>query len=238
MINKLTLTKTMFGRFKSLLRQLSTRYINQYVRESFSQEGEDLVLRRIFENQEFGFYVDVGAHHPQRFSNTHIFYKLGWRGINIEPNPEMHKLFLTKRRQDINIQVGISEQAGQLTYYMFNEAALNTFDRRLAHEYEDQTYKIKEEIVIDVCRLGDLLSEVMPMGVGIDFMSVDAEGHDLSVLRSNNWERFRPKILLVEILGCALVSVNQSEEHKYLEVQGYELIAKTVNTFFYRDARN
>ena len=42
---------------------------------SYSQEGEDLILQRIFHNQKDGFYIDVGAHHPFRFSNTALLYK-------------------------------------------------------------------------------------------------------------------------------------------------------------------
>lgn len=218
--------------------KIFNRYINKYVRESFSQEGEDLLLRRIFENKKYGFYIDIGAHHPQRFSNTYIFYQKGWRGINIEPNPEMHELFLKIRRKDINIRTGVSEKPDQLKYYMFHEAALNTFDGRLAHEYQNNAYKIKEEIIVGVCRLDDLLSSVMAPGINIDFMSIDAEGYDLSVLKSNNWELFRPKILLIEILGCTLANVHMTEEHIFIESQDYELVSKTVNTFFYRDIRN
>ena len=39
-----------------------------YAIKSYSQEGEDMILRRMFERQQRGFYVDVGAHHPRRFS--------------------------------------------------------------------------------------------------------------------------------------------------------------------------
>lgn len=46
-----------------------------YARQSFSQEGEDLVLSRFFDGQESGFYIEVGAHHPFRFSNTYLFTK-------------------------------------------------------------------------------------------------------------------------------------------------------------------
>lgn len=46
---------------------------DQWHQRSWSQEGEDLILRRIFENKNTGFYVDVGAHHPKRFSNTIFF---------------------------------------------------------------------------------------------------------------------------------------------------------------------
>lgn len=237
MTNKLMSLKTVTACWQFLLRRLRIRYINKYAKVSFSQEGEDLLLRRIFENIGSGFYIDIGAHHPHRFSNTHIFYQLGWRGINIEPNPEIYDLFKKKRSHDINIQKGVSTQAGKLTYYMFNEAALNTFDGDLAHEYENETYKIKKEVLIDVCRLDDLLDENLPDGVTIDFMSVDVEGHDLSVLKSNDWEKYRPKILLVEILGFTLARVSESEEHQYLEAQGYEITAKTVNTYLYSDKR-
>ena len=57
------------------------------IQYSFSQEGEDLVLARIFEGKKNGFYVDIGAHHPTRFSNTHYFYRRGWSGINIDAMP-------------------------------------------------------------------------------------------------------------------------------------------------------
>ena len=62
--------------------------------KSYSQEGEDMVLRSFFEGQKNykGFFVDVGAHHPYRFSNTLHFYKKGWRGINIDPQPGMQAL--------------------------------------------------------------------------------------------------------------------------------------------------
>ena len=53
-------------------------------RYSFSQEGEDLLIDRMFDGQSVGFYVDVGAHHPTRFSNTYLLYLRGWRGINID----------------------------------------------------------------------------------------------------------------------------------------------------------
>src|SRR5689334_1853966 len=95
---------------------------------SYAQEGEDLVLRRFVEERRTGFYVDVGAHHPTRFSNTYFFYEQGWRGINIEPAPEAAAAFIRLRPRDINLQVGVAEATGFRTYYIFNETALNTFD--------------------------------------------------------------------------------------------------------------
>jgi hypothetical protein len=59
----------------------------------YSQEGEDLIASRLFPNQSTGFYVDIGAHHPTRFSNTYLLYTKGWRGINIDPLPGSKELF-------------------------------------------------------------------------------------------------------------------------------------------------
>ena len=94
---------------------------------SFAQESEDLVLNKIFGNQSNGFFIDIGANHPIRFSNTWFFYKKGWRGINIEPNPDMFKLLEEYRPHDLNLNIGISDVNDTLDYYMFNEPALNTF---------------------------------------------------------------------------------------------------------------
>jgi hypothetical protein len=79
---------------------IKNNYFDGYAIKSYSQEGEDMILQRIFENQPCGFYVDVGAHHPKRFSNTYFFYKKGWRGINIEAMVGSRQLF-NKMRPEI-----------------------------------------------------------------------------------------------------------------------------------------
>jgi len=63
---------------------------------SFSQDGEDMVLRRIFSGKLNGTYVDIGAHHPSLYSNTNYFYQNGWTGINIDPLPGNKLIFDAK----------------------------------------------------------------------------------------------------------------------------------------------
>ena len=94
-----------------------------------------MIMRRLFENQQTGFYIDVGAHHPKRFSNTYFFYKMGWQGINIDAMPGSMEIFRRQRPRDINIEKPISNcgQVG-LTYYAFNEPALNGFSKELSDE--------------------------------------------------------------------------------------------------------
>ena len=96
---------------KTVLKYLPIHLFQSH--NSYSQEGEDMVLRSFFEGKKNykGFYIDVGAHHPYRYSNTLYFYKKGWCGINIEPTPGAIKTFNFFRRRYININFGISGQS-------------------------------------------------------------------------------------------------------------------------------
>ncbi|MDX9799068.1 MAG: hypothetical protein RBT05_09445 [Bacteroidales bacterium] len=76
---------------------------------SFSQEGEDMLLSKLFELNEKGFFVDIGAHHPIRFSNTYKLYLKGWRGINIDAMPNSMDLFKKYRSEDINLEIPIAK---------------------------------------------------------------------------------------------------------------------------------
>lgn len=211
------------------------------VNESFAQEGEDLVLSRLFESLHPGqrFYVDVGAHHPFRFSNTMHFYLAGWRGINIEPNPALSLLFTKYRPRDINLCAGVSDCSGTLKYWKFNEPALNTFDsetmEKILREHREYVLNGSEEI--PVFTLAEILDRHMPAGTGIDFLSVDVEGFDLKVLKSNNWPKYRPKVVLFEDRGLTLDGLSSSAGHQYLTSLGYTAYAKTINTLFYVDPR-
>lgn len=202
----------------------------------FSQEGEDCILSRVFERQCEGFYIDVGAHHPQRFSNTYLFYLRGWRGINIDAMPGSRKLFEDLRPEDINIEAAISDSSEELTYYMFNEPALNGLSERISAERNSlEGYQITCQKKIKSQKLSEILDKYLLEGQVIDFLSIDVEGADYQVLLSNDWSKYRPKVILVEELYTSLENLSeQSEIFAFLGEKGYELFAKTFNTSFYR----
>jgi len=130
---------------------IKNNYFDGFSLKSYSQEGEDMILRRLFEKQKTGFYVDVGAHHPKRFSNTFFFYKKGWRGINIDAMPNSMSLFNKIRSRDINLEIPISDKKQKLKYYMFNEAALNCFSKELAEkriEKDDCTIISEKDVMV------------------------------------------------------------------------------------------
>ena len=171
-----------------------------------------------------------------RFSNTHLFYRQGWRGLNIEPNPEAIRAFRIFRPGDINLQIGVSESAGALTYFCFDDPALNTFDARLAEARQATSpYRVQKTMVIAVERLDAILSRHLPAGSRIDFMSIDVEGFDLPVLRSNDWTRFRPRCVLAETLGLSLDEASDCEVYRFMQQQDYEMFAKSFNTLISRD---
>ena len=214
------------------------RLLDPDARRSYSQEGEDLVTSRFLEGRREGFYVDIGAHHPTRFSNTQLFYKEGWKGINIEPSPDATKRFQKMRRRDTYVAMGVGEAEGELTYYVFNDPALNTFDEKLMREREAETgYWVVGTKKIAVDRLERILGKHIPIGQEIDFMSVDVEGFDLQVLRSNDWNRYRPELVLVEALDFKFSKSDEHPIHIFMSSVDYELVAKTQNTLFFRELK-
>lgn len=203
---------------------------------SFSQEGEDLIVKELFHGKTQGFYVDVGAHHPQRFSNTYYFYLKGWKGINIDAMPDSMKIFELLRPNDINLEFPVSDKSETLTYYEFNESAINSFSLPLSQkrDLESKSYKIVSETRMQTQTLAKVLDTYLPFNQVIDFLSIDVEGLDYQVLISNDWEKYRPKIVLVEDLNLRfLEDVNDSKIYNFLLSKGYRLMAKTLRTLIF-----
>jgi len=104
----------------------------EYGTISFSQFGEDMILRNFFLGKAKGFYVDIGAHHPVRYSNTWYFYRLGWSGINIDPLPGSKEQFEKVRPRDLFLSEGLSDDPVEIRYHRFKNPLQNTFSPSLA----------------------------------------------------------------------------------------------------------
>jgi hypothetical protein len=234
--------KSLLSRFKKALKVLfvsSSVYSNNkycYHKISFSQDGEDIVIAELFNEKSEGFYVDVGAHHPQRFSNTYYFYLKGWRGINIDAMLGSMRIFDALRPRDINLEIPISDKSEVLTYYEFDEPALNSFSLPLSKERTNNTnYKIVTESQLKTQTLAEVLDKYLPSEQIIDFLSIDVEGLDYQVMSSNNWDKYKPTVVLVEDLELRyLKNVGSSKVYLFLEEKGYILIAKTMRTLIFK----
>ena len=203
--------------------------------KSYSQEGEDLVLARILGNLNIkeGFFVDIGAHHPTRFSNTYYFYSRGWRGINVDALPGTKKLFENMRPRDITVECGVGAKKGTLKYFAFNEPALNTFSDEEAKKKDYPPYRIVKTLQIPIVTLKQILDEYLPCGTTIDFITIDVEGFDHEVISSNDWSRYRPRVILIELLNTSIINLEAHPTSQLLESHNYRVFAKTYNTFFF-----
>jgi FkbM family methyltransferase len=198
---------------------------------SFSQNGEDTMLINLFSKNKGGFFVDVGAHHPYRFSNTYLLYRRGWSGINIDALPGTKQLFDKHRPRDVTIEMGVSEVSSNLTYWSFKEPAYNTFDEELGHERaEAGISNLLGRITIPTRPLSEILAKRVRVGQTIDLLTVDVEGFDAQVLRSNDWNRFRPSVVLCEVLGTSFEEMATDEVYVYMSSVGYTLHSKLNST--------
>jgi FkbM family methyltransferase len=221
----------MLNRLKDFL------FYDKYKRYSYSQEGEDLIIRKIFKNQKFGFYVDVGAHHPKRFSNTYLLYKKGWHGINIDATPESMKLFNRFRPRDINLELGVGTREKFINYYIFNESALNSFSPKLSqkrNKKKNNQIFIKNKVKVQVKPLYKILDAHLS-NPNIDILNIDVEGMDLDVLNSNDWLKYRPKFVLVEVLKSNFSDMNKNKISQFMEKRNYFIFSKLINVFFFKD---
>jgi|CXWL01.1.fsa_nt_gi FkbM family methyltransferase len=146
-----------------------------------SQFGEDAFLLSRLPDK--GTYVDIGCYHPHLYSNTYKLYRRGWKGVSVDPNPDMALLWRIFRPRDrfINAAVG---SGGDITYYRYRDGAYNGF-RQLDRPIKDQVH-------IQTIPLAGLIPPQ-----GIDFLNIDAEGMDMEILESHDWKT-KPTVIAVE----------------------------------------
>lgn len=127
---------------------------------SYAQNFEDVLLNRIFREQNTGFYVDIGANHPVYDSVTKAFYERGWRGINIEPVPQYYNLLKCDRAEDINLNIGISDEEGELIFCDLVDTGLSTFDQEMAEKLSKEDGFSMEKYTVKVKKISRYLSSI------------------------------------------------------------------------------
>jgi FkbM family methyltransferase len=203
---------------------------------TYAQHGDDLVAINIFHNIGITHpsYLDIGAHHPLNISNTALLYRLGSRGINVEPNPNLMAPFLELRPEDCNVNVGVSSEPGVLTFYMIDECSgRNTFDQATAEAFVagNPQFSIREKRPIEVLTLNQIIDRYAN-GTFPDFLTLDVEGLDLAVLGSIDYAKTKPKVICVEY-----ISGDNADKHedikRVLRPQGFFCAFKTIGNAFY-----
>ena len=211
---------------KSIIEKLLK--INKRFKVSFSKSGDDILLNKLINETTPGVYLDVGSWGPKQYSNTYFFYLRNWKGICVDPNPELVKKYKKIRPKDSFVNIAIGDSKDKIDYYLLDDeySSMNSFDLEFIkkHKIEDQ---IKEILKIPTISIEALLDKELSLGDRLDFFDIDVEGHDLKVLKTNNWQKYRPKIVVVES-DMSIVQDLNSELTTYLDSVGYKLIGKTI----------
>ena len=169
---------------------------------SYSYGGVDSLILNIFKNQKKGFYLDIGCGHPIKNNNTYLLNKKGWSGINIDLDEENIELFNTYRRKDINLATAVSDKEGETDLYFYHsKSALNTISKQNA---DFQKAKVSSVRKIKTQEINKILENSPYKDKKIDFLSIDVEGSELSILKNFDFKKYSPKVIVVEYLDLSL----------------------------------
>ena len=182
-------------------------FYNIYIRNykflnNGSQFGEEKFILNFFDKKYKGKFLDIGCFHPTRHNNTYKMYKNGWRGINIDLNPLTIDLFNFARSKDININAAISDNEENKTLYFVDE--LNTQNTLEANHlsFLKNHHNLKEEEIshqeIKTKKLDKILDTYNFND--IDFMNIDVEGHELNILNSIDFNKYRINFICIEMI--------------------------------------
>jgi FkbM family methyltransferase len=213
------------------------RVLLKYLKLSFSQCGEDLIVAYLMEALQIPqpTYLDVGAHHPSRLNNTYLFYLKGSRGVCVEPDPELFAELKAKRKRDICLKIGISfDEKENADFYVMSSKSLSTFSEEEAKRYESYgKQRISEVINTPLASINAVLKQYFKTAP--HFISLDTEGLDLQILKSFDFSRYRPPVFCVETLTYTEDKTEQKITAivDYMRQQSYLPIADTyINTIF------
>ena len=206
--------------FLKILKKSKKRY-------HYADNGEDIIIQGLFNHKKNGFYIDVGCYHPVRASLTHLLYKKGWKGVNIDISKDTINLFNIARPNDKNINIGIADKEGEDFYYQsshINQA--NSF------KFYDNVKKVK----VQITTLDNIIKN---LGIEkIDFLNIDVEYRDFKALQGLDLNNVRPSLIAIEDNDAYdIADVTNSDIYKYMTNKEYFLYSKLNCTNFYLDKR-
>lgn len=192
----------------------------------------DAIIQNIFKNQKEGYYVDVGCGHPVKNNNTYLLSKKGWCGVNIDLDNENINLFNIYRKKDHNVVTAISNDAKEVDLFFYHsKSAINTINKENADYQNAKVISIKK---IKTNTLNYVLENSPFKNKEIDFLSIDVEGSEFSVLENFDFEKYKPKIIVVEFLDLSLpkleiknldlIKAQNSDVSKLIRSNNYTLV--------------
>lgn len=208
-----------------------------FVPKSFSQAGEDAVLRFLFDDKRIRqiSYLDVGTNDPSQGNNTYLFYTLGSRGVCVEADKSLIPRIKEVRSKDKILNVGVSiEGEKEADFYIFESKGINTFDKVEAKKRESfGTFKITEVVKVPLLDINTIIKN--NFNTYPDLLSIDIEGLDLPVLKTLDFEKYPISAICVETCVYSENHIRPKDKtiEKFMLTKGYEVYADTyINTIF------
>jgi FkbM family methyltransferase len=202
---------------------------------SYAQRFEDLYLMRCFGERNDGFYIDIGSGHPVYDNMSFAFYLKGWRGITAEPNPWLARLTRAVRPRDRHVEALVGAAAGEATFYLVDEYhGLSTMIADHARAAQTQFGKASGPMTVPVTTLAELCRLYAP--AAFDFLKVDVEGAEPDVLLNGDWQRYRPKVVVVEALAPYTLAPAWDAWEPFLAGHGYRYVMfDSLNRYYLAD---
>ena len=197
---------------------------NSSKNEHLGEFGEDIFIRRFFNNKKNGFYVDIGCYHPIKGSLTYYLFKEGWKGLNVDLSKISVDLFKIARPDDYNINAAVTDFDGETFYYENGE--INQ-QNSLTEDTD------KKKIKIEAYKLKTLLNNLSISS--IDYLNIDVEGSDFKVLSGFDFSQYRPKLISIEQNIYNSEKILKDECHQLLTEKKYFLASKIGVTCIYID---
>jgi hypothetical protein len=165
----------------------------------------------------------VGSGRPISGSNSYYFYKKGWDGVLIDPIRRNERLsrFLRPRDQFHRVLVGAQ---GNVTFYETYPYEYSTTSSEVFKNLlESGLVVLRHQTQLKVRPLSDFNVEILDNEPS--FLSKDAEGADFEVLQSNNWSKYKPRVICIESPQDS--DKNSQSIVDYLDQRGYQLVEQT-----------
>lgn len=179
--------------------------------------GEERLVELFFDDANEGVFVEVGANEPKTFSQTWHLEQRGWRGLLVEPIPELCERLRKERPHSTIIQAACAgpDQRGTAEFHIARHSGQST----LMRDQVNVNVEFARMETVNVTTLNDVLDEAaLP---SLDFVSIDVEGAQLDVLRGFDLQSHRPRLLLMED------HLHDLETHRHLTGKGYQLVKRT-----------
>jgi FkbM family methyltransferase len=204
-------------------------------RLSFSQQGEDIVLYHLLRDAmriEKPTYLDIGAADPIESSNTYLLHWTGGHGVLVEPNPAYHERLRMHRPHDTVVGVGVGvTDASEADYYVIRgNPTLNTFSKEDVAVLRERAKQEVVEKVLKIPLVGVNKLIAKYLGAAPDLLSIDVEGWDFAILRTLDFARYRPAVIIAESLPAGPIP-------KLLASKGYELRGASMYNAIFADPK-